>query len=194
MGMRGTRRALALLVRLGSVLFVHGGLLDKPNVMRGNKGANIYEMTRRAQERIHERMTGPVGPIGPIGPIADGPPGPPGPDGPRGLLVAMREAIREYTDYACSAESGLRCANVTEARGYAELKRKDICTNSETRRLVHEEGTTLVVVGHCLTHTLKERTVDEDHEEEGTVEAMRAECKRSTGGDSKAGGQGASRT
>ena len=44
-----------------------------------------------------------------------------------------------------------------------------------------------MVVGHCLTHTLKERKIDEDGEEEGTVEAMRAECKRSTGGDSKAG-------
>ena len=113
MGMRGTPFYLCspyLMVRLGSVLFVHGGLLDKPNVMRGNKGANIYEMTRRAQERIHERMTGPVGPIahGPDGP--DGLHGPDGPPGPRGLLVAMREAIREYTDYACSAESGLRCA------------------------------------------------------------------------------------
>ena len=139
------RRALALMVRLGSVLFVHGGLLDKPNVMRGNKGANIYEMTQRAQERIHERMTGPVGPIahGPDGP--DGLHGPDGPPGPRGLLVAMREAIREYTDYACSAESGLQCANVTEARGYAELKRKDICTNSETQRLVHEEWSLVTV-------------------------------------------------
>ena len=39
-----------------------------------------------------------------------------------------------------------------------------------------------MVVGHCLTHTLKERKIDEDGEEEGTVEAMRAECKRSTGG------------
>jgi hypothetical protein len=77
-------------------------------------------------------------------------------------------------------------ANVTEVRGYAELERDDICTNGETRSLVHDEKVTLVVVGHCVTHTLKVRTVNEDGYEEGTVEAMRPGCEMSAG-DSKSG-------
>jgi hypothetical protein len=51
---------------------------------------------------------------------------------------------------------------------------------------VHTEEVTLVVVGHCVTHTLKVRRVNKSGDEEGTVEATRAECRQSAG-DSKAG-------
>jgi hypothetical protein len=184
-----------LMVRLGSVLFVHGGLLDRKHVIEGKNEKSIYKMALEAQERIHANMSeaygavgaiGPYGPYGPSGPAGlDGAIGHIGPMGPVGLR-GMREAIKKYIDYACSVDSGLKCANVTEVRGYAELERGDICTNGETRRLVHYEKVTLVVVGHCVTHTLKVRTVNEDGDEEGTVEAMRPGCEMSAG-DSKSG-------
>jgi hypothetical protein len=163
-----------LLVRLGSALFVHGGLLDKDTVINGNNGSSIYEMTLEAQAHIHANMTGAYGPIGRVGA-----PGHVGLDG-------MRAAIQTYIDRACSKDSGLKCANVTEVRGYAELKRDVICAHGETMRLVHYKKVTLVVVGHCVTHTLKERGVDKHGDEKGTVEATLPECKISAG-DSKAG-------
>ena len=181
-----------LMVRLGSVLFVHGGLLDRKHVIEGKNEKSIYKMALEAQMRIHANMSeaygaiGAIGPYGPSGPAGlDGAIGHIGPMGPVGLR-GMREAIKKYIDYACSVDSGLKCANVTEVRGYAELERGDICTNGETMRLVHDEKVTLVVVGHCVTHTLKVRTVNEDGDEEGTVEAMRPGCEMSEG-DSKSG-------
>ncbi len=172
----------------GSVLFVHGGLLDRKHVIEGKNEKSIYKMALEAQQRIHASMSEAYGAVGAYGPY--GPSGPAGLDGAMGPgpvgLTGMREAIKKYIDYACSVDSGLKCANVTEVRGYAELERDDICTNGETMRLVHDEKVTLVVVGHCVTHTLKVRTVNEDGDEEGTVEAMRAGCEMSAG-DSKAG-------
>lgn len=173
---------LVLPVPHGSVLFVHGGLLDRKHVIEGKNEKSIYKMALEAQERIHANMSEAYGAVGAIGPSGlDGAMGP----GPVGL-TGMREAIKKYLDYACSVDSGLKCANVTEVRGYAELERGDICTNGETRSLVHDEKVTLVVVGHCVTHTLKVRTVNEDGDEEGTVEAMRPGCEMSEG-DSKSG-------
>ena len=179
----------------GSVLFVHGGLLDRKHVIEEKNEKSIYKMALEAQQRIHANMSeaygavgayGPYGAYGPSGPAGlDGAIGHIGPMGPVGL-TGMREAIKDYIDDACSVDSGLKCANVTEVRGYAELERGDICTNGETRSLVHDEKVTLVVVGHCVTHTLKVRTVNEDGDEEGTVEAMRAGCEMSEG-DSKSG-------
>ena len=178
-----------LMVRLGSVLFVHGGLLDRRYLNEGKKDRSIYKMALEAQERIHANMAdayGAIGAIGPYGPVGlDGLDGAIGPMGPVGLS-GMRAAIKKYIDDACSAESGLNCANVTEVRGYAELERDAICSNGETRSLVHTEEVTLVVVGHCVTHTLKVRRVNKSGDEEGTVEATRAECRQSAG-DSKAG-------
>jgi hypothetical protein len=157
--------------------------------IEGKNEKSIYKMALEAQERIHANMAEAYGAYGPSGPVGlhglDGLDGAIGPMGPVGLR-GMREAIKKYIDYACSVDSGLKCANVTEVRGYAELERGDICTNGETMRLVHDEKETLVVVGHCVTHMLKVRTVNEDGYEEGTVEAMRAECEMSAG-DSKAG-------
>lgn len=39
---------------------------------------------------------------------------------------------------------------MTEVRGYAELEREDVCGARETHG-----GVMLVVVGHCVTHTMR---------------------------------------
>ena len=63
-------------------------------------------------------------------------------------------------------------------RGYAELEREDVCGARETRLLAHG-GVMLVVVGHCVTHTMRP---------DGPAADMRAECRPTSNDlDSEAG-------
>ena len=115
-----------LLIRLGSVLLMHGGLLGADSRPRGATGSCIFDETKRAQSAIHAAMVR---------------------SNDMGLgMRGVKRALRRYM-----ARTRKRCRdNITEARGYGVHSEEHICAAEETRGLA-ADGVQLVVAGHCLT-------------------------------------------
>lgn len=136
-----------LLIRLGSVLLMHGGMLGSAPRAPGVDGACIFDATKGAQRAIHAAMEA---------------------ERSKHRLMGVKDALELYL-----RRTNRRCgSNVTEARGYAELSKKQICAAEETSGLA-ADGVQLVVAGHCITQ--KTRHVDRD------------ECKTNLAGDSDVG-------
>ena len=95
-----------LIIRLGSVLFVHGGLLATKVVKNGRRADSIYDRTVEAQELIHASMQ-------------------------KDPLNGMRQAIKEYVDYMCSTASfvGMRSLSATRC---AAPERRDCWRTGES--------------------------------------------------------------
>jgi hypothetical protein len=116
-----------LLIRLGSVLLMHGGLLGADPRPQGVTGSCIFDATERAQSAIRTAMVR----SNDIG------------MGTRGV----KRALRRYM-----ARTRKRCRdNIIEARGYGVHSEEHICAAEETTGLA-DDGVELVVAGHCLTH------------------------------------------
>jgi hypothetical protein len=115
-----------LLIRLGSVLLMHGGLLGADPRPQGATGSCIFKATKRAQSAIHAAMVR-------SNDIDMG-------------MRGVKEALRRYM-----ARTTERCGdNITEARGYGVHSEEHICAADETTGLA-ADGVQLVVAGHCLT-------------------------------------------
>ena len=136
-----------LLIRLGSVLLMHGGMLGSAPRAPGVDGACIFDETKRAQRAIHAALEA---------------------ERSNQRLAGVKGALERYLE-----RTNERCGdNVTEARGYAELSKKQICAAGETRGLA-ADGVQLIVAGHCITR--KTRHVHRD------------ECKTNLAADSDVG-------
>ena len=104
-----------LMLRLGSALFMHGGLLDDLG-----KGDCVYRLALHAQANINAAMPN---------------------------LPEVRAALVKYKE----ASDAQGCMYITDARGYVENDRADVCKDEATTSLT-ALGVSLVVVGHCVTH------------------------------------------
>jgi hypothetical protein len=115
-----------LLIRLGSVLLMHGGLLGASPRPQGATGSCIFDATKGAQRAIRSAMVR---------------------SNDMGMgMKGVKGALRRYM-----ARTRKRCGgNITEARGYGVHSEEHICEAEETRGLA-ADGVQLVVAGHCLT-------------------------------------------
>ena len=126
---------------------MHGGLLGSAPRAPGVDGACIFDETKGAQRAIHAAMKA---------------------ERSKQRLAGVKGALEQYL-----RSTNGRCGdNVTEARGYAALSKKQICAAEETSGLA-ADGVQLVVAGHCITR--KTRHVHRD------------ECKTNLAGDSDVG-------
>jgi hypothetical protein len=94
-----------LMLRLGSALFTHGGLMHETG-----KGDCVYRLALQAQGEINAAMK-------------------------RGesesCLGGVRGALRRYRE----ALTEKKCVHITEARGYAESKKESVCKDPATTSL-----------------------------------------------------------
>jgi hypothetical protein len=115
-----------LLIRVGSVLFTHGGFV----ATSGGIDVDIYERTVGAQRSIDAAVAA----------------------NPHDV-DAVADIISRYRFAMVNIERTV-VLSAAEVRGYAELSLDAMCGRSQTIALSNR-GIELVVVGHCVTHGQK---------------------------------------